>query len=130
MLRAVLLEISAEDHAGFERARDWLLEGFSAWLCDHHGSDADEAADIASSADSMLGWKFSYEDGHLGRWTAGDITEFLLRWCPRKLSVPAEECADIPGDIAAFTDYLAARKLLAPGSASAAVLRSAAVNAT
>src|SRR6185437_13626980 len=75
-----------------------------------------------------LDWKFSYDDGHLGRWTTGDVTEFLLGWCPRKLSVSPEDCVTIPGSIAALTDYLAAKELLAPGCSSRAALVSAATD--
>jgi hypothetical protein len=126
----VQLLIRDDDEAGFERARGWLLDGFGQWLRDPSRLSQEAADEAVSDASLALVWKFGYGDGHLGRWTAGEITEFLLGWCPRKLSVPQEDCAAIPGNIATFTDYLAAQGLLARGSAAAAVLRAAATDAT
>lgn len=121
--------IRDDDEAGFERAKEWLLEGFGRWLPDEPGLSP-EADDAVSDAGLVLDWKFGYGDGHLGRWTAGEIAEFLLGWCPRKLSVSQEDCVAIPSHIASFTDYLSAHGLLAQGSATAAVLRAAATDAT
>ena len=119
-----------DDEAGFERAREWLLDGFGRWLGDASRLSQEAADEAVSDASLALDWKFGYGDGHLGRWTAGEITEFLVGWCPRKLSVSQEDCAAIPGNIALFTDYLATQGLLAQGSATAAVLRAAATDAT
>ena len=126
----VQLLIRDDDEAGFERARDWLLEGFGGWLRDERPLSPEAADEAVSDAGLALDWKFGYGDGHLGRWTAGEIAEFLLGWCPRKLSVSQEDCQAIPGHIASFTDYLAAHGLLARGSAATAVLRAAATDAT
>ena len=119
------LHIHHEDEAGFERARDWLVGDFGRWLRAERRLE-DELADIAAGdAGILLDWKFGYGDGHLGRWTCAEVTEFLMRWCPRKLSVSQERSVTIPGSLAAFTDYLAARARLAPGSSSGAALREA-----
>jgi hypothetical protein len=91
--------------------------------------DQKAADEAVSDASLLLDWKFGFEDGHLGPWTVGDISEFLFGWCPRKLSASQEECVAIPGSIASFTDYLAAEGLLAPGSSAAPVLRAAASDA-
>ncbi len=123
------LKIGAEDEDGFGRAKDWLLDGFSRWLLDERRLDHGFADIAASDAEILLDWKFGYEDGHLGEWTTGQVTEFLLRWCPRKLSRSPEDSVTIPGSIAAFTDYLAARGLLDRGSSSHAALRKAATDA-
>ena len=120
------LEISQDDEAGFGRVRGRLLDGFGIWLKAQPGLDEAAAHDATVDAGIALDWKFGYGDGHLGRWTTGDVAEFLLSWCPRKLSVSQADSVTIPGSIAAFTDYLAAERLLAPGSASPARLRAAA----
>jgi hypothetical protein len=123
------LQISHDDETGFERAKDQLLDSFGRWLHDERQLDDALAGEAVGDAGIALDWKFGYDDGHLGRWTGGDVAEFLLRWCPRKLSVSQEDSMTIPGSVAAFTDYLAAQGLLAPGSSSAAALREAATNA-
>ncbi len=119
------LQIRHDDETGFEKAKDRLLEGFGLWLYADRQLD-DELVEMAvSDAEIALDWKFGYDDGHLGRWTTGDVTEFLLRWCPRKLSLTQEDSVTIPGSVSAFISYLAARELLAPGSSPAAAIRTA-----
>jgi hypothetical protein len=125
----VQLQLRQDDEVGFGRVRDRLLDGFGGWLKAQPGLDEAAARDATIDAGIALDWKFGYGDGHLGRWTTGDVAEFLLSWCPRKLSVSQADSETIPGSIAAFTDYLAAARLLAPGSASPARLRAAATGA-
>jgi hypothetical protein len=122
----VQLELSQDDEAGFGRVRGRLLDGFSGWLQAQRGLDEAAAHEATVDAGVALDWKFGYGDGHLGRWTTGDVAEFLLSWCPRKLSVSQADSVTFPGSVAAFADYLGAERLLAPGSASPARLRAAA----
>ena len=129
-LGRVQLQIRNGDESGFQQARDRLLAGFGGWLRDAARLSEPGADEAVSDASLALDWKFGYGDGHLGRWTAGDIAEFLLGWCPRKLTVSQEDCVTIPENVAAFTDFLAAQGLLAQGSATAAVLRATATDAT
>ena len=123
------LELSQDDEAGFSRVRGQLLDGFGGWLKAQRGLDEAAAHEATVDAGIALDWKFGYGDGHLGRWTTGDVAEFLLSWCPRKLSVSQADSVTIPASIAAFIDYLAAERLLASGSASPARLRAAATGA-
>ena len=123
------LQLRQDDEVGFGRVRDRLLDGFGGWLKAQPGLDEAAAHDATIDAGIALDWKFGYGDGHLGRWTTGDVAEFLLSWCPRKLSVSQADSVSIPGSVAAFTDYLAAERLLASGSASPARLRAAATGA-
>jgi hypothetical protein len=123
------LQIPQEDETGFEHAKDWLLDGFGRWLREERRLDDGLAHLVIWGAAIALDWKFSYDDGDLVRWTTSDVAEFLLRWCPRKLSVSREDSVPIPGSIATFTDYLAAKKLLAPGSSEGAALREVATDA-
>lgn len=120
------LELSHDDEAGFGRVREQVLDGLEGWLKTQPAFDEAAARDAVFDVGIALDWKFGYGDGHLGRWTADDVTDFLLRWCPRKLSVSQADGVSLPRGLAALTDYLAADGLLAPGSASAAQLRDAA----
>ena len=114
------------DEIPFAEARLKLLERFDTWLAgrsDLGASDADEAPHDTALA---LDWKFSYADGDLGWWRVEHLQEFLLEWCPRKLSASAEEVRSLPSSLARFVAFLDAEELLAPGSASpAAVTRAA-----
>jgi len=125
----VQLQLRQDDEDGFGRVRDRLLDGFGGWLKAQPGLDEAAAHNATTDAGIALDWKFGYGDGHLGRWTTGDVAEFLLSWCPRKLSVSQADSVSIPGSIAAFTDYLAAERLLASGSAPPARLHAAATGA-
>jgi hypothetical protein len=105
------MSYTVEDEDAFQVRRDEVLDDYAGWLAASHVSDAQ-----AGDAGLAMDWKWGYQDGELGRWTVADLEEFLLGWCPRKLSMPAEQCAGFPTSIRAFMTFLAARGLLAPGS--------------
>lgn len=102
---------TVEDEDAFQARRDEVLDDYAGWLAASKVTDAQ-----VGDAGLAMDWKWGYQDGELGRWTVADLEEFLLGWCPRKLSMPAEQCAGFPSSIRAFMTFLAARGLLAPGS--------------
>ncbi|MGH3825055.1 MAG: hypothetical protein ACRDRA_19800 [Pseudonocardiaceae bacterium] len=112
------MSFTVEDEDEFQIRRDEVLNEYAAWLASSDIDDAD-----AGDAGVALDWKWGYQDGALARWTVADLEEFLLGWCPRKLSMPAEECAGFPGSIRAFMTFLAAQGWLAPGSGSLSQLQ-------
>jgi hypothetical protein len=71
-------EEAAEEHVG-------LLGRFAAWAA------ARGAADAVGTASSLLEYKSLDGDGDLGRWTAADLRDFLLEWCPRHLALPDDK---------------------------------------
>jgi hypothetical protein len=111
------MTFGAQDEDAYHRKRDELGEAFAHWL-----NENDVPGD-PNDAGLLMDWKWSYADGHLGRWTVGQVNEFLLEWCPRKVMVPAEVAAEIPISVAAFVEFLADRGLLAPGSDEPAAVR-------
>ncbi|HEU0086070.1 MAG TPA: hypothetical protein VFQ77_00190, partial [Pseudonocardiaceae bacterium] len=112
------MRFSVRDENAFHARRDELVADLASWLGESNVADAD-----AGDAAVALDWKWGYQDGALGRWTAADLEEFLLDWCPRKLSIPPEECAGFPNSIRAFMTFLADRGLLAPGSGTLSQLQ-------
>ena len=109
------LAFGPDDEQGFLATQDLLVDRFTQWL--GAGPRAGHPpAELAVGAGFALDWKWSYGDGHLGRWRVADIGEFLLEWCPRKLSVPQDGCRWIPEALAAFTDFLGSEGLLTPDS--------------
>src|SRR5687767_697706 len=93
------LRFGPDDDKQFHAAKTALLARFERWLSDPHRptSPAEaEAAATAGDAGLALDWKWGYAGGDLGNWTTADIGEFLLDWCPRKLSMPPEDSATIP----------------------------------
>ncbi|MDN5859961.1 MAG: hypothetical protein L0H84_15205, partial [Pseudonocardia sp.] len=113
------MRFSAEDDevAEFQEASDALTERFAEWT-QRHGADADPA-----DLPILLDWRYSYSDGVLDVWTCADVEEFLLRWCPRKLSADPEDVEDLPDSVAAWVDFLAHEGLLGPGSDPPARIR-------
>ena len=128
--RGMRLEFDPDDDDGFIAARNVLLGRFERWLVDVRQESGNRAADLASDAGLVLDWKWSYGDGDLGRWRTVDVAEFLLEWCPRKLSVSPDDCLSIPGALATFTTFLESEGVLAPGSSSVGALADAAVGLT
>ena len=59
----------------------------------------------------LLDWKWGYGDGRLDRWHSSDLGDFLLSWCPRKLSAPPEQVRGIPSTVALAMSFLAERGL-------------------
>ncbi|MGQ0716676.1 MAG: hypothetical protein ACT4NP_05035 [Pseudonocardiales bacterium] len=112
------MSFTVDDEDAFHTRRDELLDDYERWLASSKIAEAHP-----DDAGLAMDWKWGYQDGELGRWTPADLDEFLLGWCPRKLSMPAEECADFPRSIGAFMTFLAAQGLLAPGSGTLSQLQ-------
>jgi hypothetical protein len=70
----------------------------------------------ASDLGLLLDWKRSYGDGRLGRWRRVEVEEFLLGWCPAKLSATAEQVQSLPAAVALAMTFLFDRGLLEAGS--------------
>jgi len=122
------LVFGPDDGDAFLAARASLQKRFERWLAAQHPGGVDPAG-LAADAGLVLDWKWRYGDGNLGRWRTDDITEFLLDWCPRKLSVSPEDCLPIPGAVLAFLGFLEAEGQLAVGSSPMAALASAVAKA-
>ena len=119
------LRFGPDDEQRFLVTQDLLLDRFTQWL-----GTAPRAgyppAELAVGAGFAFDWKWSYGDGHLARWRVADVRQFLLEWCPRKLSVPPDECGSIPVALAALTAFLGSEGLLTPDSAPLSQLADAA----
>ncbi len=112
------MSFTVDDEDAFQVRRDELLDDYAGWLASSKVADAQ-----AGDAGLAMDWKWGYQDGELDCWTVADLEEFLLGWCPRKLSMPAEGCAYFPRSIGAFMTFLAAQGLLAPGSGTLSQLQ-------
>jgi hypothetical protein len=79
-----------------------LIEEFTDWLDER---DAPDTAAFASHAEMFLNWR---ESAPLETLDHDDLREFLLGWCPRKLSMPAEESWEVCEAVAEFVCFLGA----------------------
>ena len=104
------LRFGVDDEAAFFSARDELLRRFAETPRDDDGT-------CLFDVQLALDWKWGYSDGDLGSWVLADLEEFLLEWCPRKVSMPPDEAASIPQSLSAFLSFLAREGLLTPRSA-------------
>ncbi|HZM55235.1 MAG TPA: hypothetical protein VFC03_09450, partial [Acidimicrobiales bacterium] len=114
----MLLDIDHEDEPGFVAAREMLLGRFARWLAGEDRSSDEEIDALVGDAGVALDWKWSYGDGELATWRTGDVAEFLLEWCPQKLSVTQADCITIPLAVVSFLSFLDDEALLGPGSVS------------
>nr|MDQ6911229.1 hypothetical protein [Actinomycetota bacterium] len=124
------LTFGPDDENGFASACSLLLGRFESWLRDELGLTKAAATEMAFAASAALDWKWSYGDGNLGLWRVEDLEEFLLDWCPRKLSVSPTDCVTIPPSLAAFVEFMHTAGLLAPGSSPVVQLSEAAIEMT
>ncbi|MEA2717303.1 MAG: hypothetical protein QOI99_1620, partial [Actinomycetota bacterium] len=127
--RTLNLAFGPDDEEEFLAAQAALLDRFERWLAEERSVDGDPE-EIAGDVGVALSWKWGYGDGDLGRWRTGDVGEFLLEWCPRKLSVSQAVCRSIPASLAAFAAFLDDQALLAPGSSTVADLAAATASMT
>ncbi|MFC7621897.1 hypothetical protein [Microlunatus sp. GCM10028923] len=107
---AVILPATDDEYQSF---RDETCRAFDRWL----GAKGSEAT--APELGLLLDWKWSYGDGHLDRLTRDELEEFLLGWCPRKLSAAGAEVADLPYTIASGVQFLSEEGILRSGDSRA-----------
>lgn len=113
------LRFDPDEEREFEAAREVLLDEFSAWLRAHRGP-ADHGLD--DDAQTFLDWRWGYSSGELDRFERDDLHEFLLEWCPRKLSAPPEAVLDIVRGVVGYIEFLASTDRLVGGAGAAAHL--------
>lgn len=105
------LEFGPDDEDRFFIVRDELLERFERWL-DAQGHPGELRVD----AELVLGFKWGYLDGHLGRWCTADLDELLLDLYPRKVVADRELAERTVPAVAGLLEFLYEEGLLAPGS--------------
>jgi hypothetical protein len=87
-----------EDDEDEERER--LLERFAAW------AERQAAGDDVGFAASLLDYKSDLADRNLGCWTADDLGDFLLGWCPARLVLPEEDVPRMVPAVRLFLGFL------------------------
>ncbi len=109
--------VESDDDA-FVAALDELEEGVRAFLTSNAdelelGPDGIDA--VAADARMALQFKYSYGNGRLADWSPSDVREFLVDWCPRKVSVSADLADTIPQGLMVLITFLATSDLLVGG---------------
>jgi len=105
------LEFGPDDEDRFFDTSDELMSRFERWL-DAQGRPVELRAD----AELVLGFKWGYLDGHLGRWRTTDLDQLLLELYPRKVIADRELAELTVPAVAGLLAFLDEQGLLAPGS--------------
>lgn len=66
----------------------------------------DRAEGLVANVETFLDWDINYGSGSLTLFTRFDIDDYLLRWCPRKLSFPPESWLDVVEGLVAYLEFL------------------------
>ncbi len=99
-----------EDDA-FCTVRDALLDELSGWL----DRPAAERAAVVNDVKIFLGWRYHHSSGVLDEFGPGDVTEFLLEWCPRRYAGHPDGAAYLCGAVGVYVDFMAATGRLVGG---------------
>jgi hypothetical protein len=109
-----------DDEDAYQRTRQHLVDELERWLADN-GRDPD----LVHDATLALDWRYSYDDGDLDRWQADHAADWLLDWCPRKVSTDDAGMRTMPDGLVALVEMLADRGLLVGGAHAARQVRDA-----
>lgn len=99
-----------DDQDAFYTARDALVAEYEAEMERRPARRPGASPFVAAR---MLDFKWGYADGRITTWTATDLADFLLDFCPRKVVVPEDEILQIVPAAKDFLTYLRERGLLA-----------------
>lgn len=101
------------DHEAARRTIAELTDRYDAWYRSRHPDV--EMVDVGDLG-LLLDWKIGYGNGRFDEWTIDQLEEFLLEWCPRKVTVSAAQAALMPAGIAEAFAFLADQGLLSARS--------------
>lgn len=103
---------------------DELIEEFEDWLSEQRLSDASA---FVANADAFLSWR---ADAPLATLDDDSIRDFLLDWCPRHLSLPADQSWEVCESVAEFVRFLGWTGRLRGGREHARTLMRTAIDLT
>jgi hypothetical protein len=120
----VQLRFSPDDEASYYATRAALVGELNGWL----DLPEPERAELVSDVEMFLDWRYNYSSGVLDGFDDGDVTEFLLGWCPRKLSAPADVADGVCAAVGAYVEFMAYTGRLVGGVDRAAALKALAAD--
>jgi hypothetical protein len=92
-------------------ARDALLEELDGWL----ERSARERAAVATDVKIFVDWRYHDSSGVLDEFAPGDVTEFLLQWCPRRFKGHPNGAEYLCNAVGVYVDFMAATGRLVGG---------------
>lgn len=107
-----------DDEGQFRRTSKRLIGEMREWVAARFEDHGERAA----SAETFLSWRYGYSNGDLADFQRADIAEFLLEWCPRKVSARPEAAYDFCDGVSAFIEFMFLTDRLVGGAGRAAEL--------
>ena len=98
----VMMHFGVDDEDAFYAAAERLQDELQEWL----GGEAELDPEAWLDARILLDWKWGYGDGRLDTLSLSEVNEFLLEWCPRKLSFPPEAWLSVIEGVRAWVLFL------------------------
>ncbi|OBG30642.1 hypothetical protein [Mycobacterium sp. E3198] len=113
-----------DDDDAFAAARDALLDELGSWL----DRPERERAAVVTDVEILLDWRYRDSNGVLDELAPGDVTEFLLQWCPSQFQGHPNGAEFLCNAVAVYVDFMAATGRLMGGIERANRLRKLAVD--
>jgi hypothetical protein len=95
-----------EGDGEYESASADLKERFAAWAASRGVAVEPDAPE------GLLHYKWAYVDGHLTRWTRGDLSEIYLELFPARVMAGPDDLDEVLGEARAFLTFLSETGLL------------------
>lgn len=114
---------AGEDDAYYD-TRDALLDELDGWL----DRPAPERAAVVTDTKIFLDWRYHDSSGVLDDFAPGDVTDFLLEWCPRRFRGHPNGAEFLCNAVGVYVEFMAATGRLVGGADRATRLRRLAVD--
>lgn len=99
-------ELFQKEDAVEEALLDDLVRGYGNYVREEHGLESAVWRHGEFVSCALLNWKRDYHDGHPTHWTVAHVSEFMLDYAPRKMTMDDEAIETLPDCLAAFMRFL------------------------
>ena len=99
-------ELLQKEDAVEEALLDDLVGGYGNYVREEHGLESAVWRHGEFVSCALLDWKRDYHDGHPTRWTVAHVSEFMLDYASRKVTMDDEAIETLPDCLAAFMRFL------------------------
>jgi hypothetical protein len=99
-------ELLQGEDAADEALLDELVRGYGEHVGEEHGHGSAVWRHGEFISCALLDWKRDYHDGHPTHWRVVHVSEFMLDYAPRKMTMYDEAIETLPDCVAAFMRFL------------------------
>ncbi|MCV7195731.1 hypothetical protein [Mycobacterium angelicum] len=105
------LQFGPGDDDAYHAARVALLHELDCWL----DRPPPERAGVVTDVEIFLDWRYHESSGVLDDFSPGDVTQFLLDWCPRRFAGHVNGAEFLCNAVGVYVDFMAASGRLVGG---------------